>query len=58
MKQIPDSFGVRVFDDRVMKAMLPAKIYQSLRHKPAMPSATNGCPRWTRCAYAATKPKR
>ncbi len=32
MKQIPDSFGARVFDDRVMKAMLPAKIYQSLRH--------------------------
>ena len=31
MKQIPETFGARVFDDRVMKAMLPAKIYQSLR---------------------------
>ena len=32
MKQLPETFGSRVFDDRVMKAMLPAKIYQSLRH--------------------------
>ena len=24
MKQIPETFGARVFDDRVMKAMLPA----------------------------------
>ena len=32
MKQVPETFGARVFDDRVMKAMLPAKIYQSLRH--------------------------
>lgn len=32
MKQIPETFGARVFDDRVIKAMLPAKIYQSLRH--------------------------
>jgi glutamine synthetase len=32
MKQIPETFGARVFDDRVMKAMLPVKIYQSLRH--------------------------
>ena len=58
MKQVSETFGARVFDDRVMKAMLPAKIYQSLLHKPAMPSATNCCPRWTRCGKAATKPKR
>ncbi|MBQ7597219.1 MAG: glutamine synthetase III [Clostridia bacterium] len=32
MKQVSETFGARVFDDRVMKAMLPAKIYQSLRH--------------------------
>ncbi|MBQ6092792.1 MAG: glutamine synthetase III, partial [Clostridia bacterium] len=32
MKQLPETFGSLVFDDRVMKAMLPAKIYQSLRH--------------------------
>lgn len=31
MKKIDDYFGCLVFDDRVMKAKLPAKVYQSLR---------------------------
>lgn len=31
MKQISEYFGSRVFDDRVMKASLPANVYQSLR---------------------------
>ena len=31
MKTIPDIFGSLVFDDRTMKAMLPAKVYNSLR---------------------------
>ena len=32
MKQLPETFGSLVFDDRVMKSMLPAKVYASLRH--------------------------
>ena len=31
MKKIDDYFGSLVFDDRVMKAKLSAKVYQSLR---------------------------
>ena len=31
MKQLPETFGKLVFDDRVMKSMLPAKVYSSLR---------------------------
>ncbi len=31
MKKISDFFGCKVFDDRVMKANLSAKVYQSLR---------------------------
>ncbi|NBH72736.1 glutamine synthetase type III [Clostridiaceae bacterium] len=31
MKNVPDFFGCNVFDDRVMKATLSAKVYQSLR---------------------------
>lgn len=31
MKKIDDYFGSMVFDDREMKAKLPAKVYQSLR---------------------------
>ena len=31
MKTVSDYFGCLVFDDRVMKANLPAKVYQSLR---------------------------
>lgn len=31
MKQISEYFGSLVFDDRVMKASLPANVYQSLR---------------------------
>ena len=31
MKTVPEYFGSMVFDDRVMKANLPAKVYQSLR---------------------------
>ena len=31
MKTVSDLFGSRVFDDRKMKAMLPAKTYRSLR---------------------------
>lgn len=31
MKKMDDYFGCLVFDDRVMKAKLPAKVYQSLR---------------------------
>ena len=31
MKTVPEYFGSLVFDDRVMKATLPAKIYASLR---------------------------
>mgnify|MGYP003372152866 CR=1 FL=1 len=31
MKKVSDFFGCNVFDDRVMKANLPAKVYQSLR---------------------------
>lgn len=31
MKSISEKFGCLVFDDRVMKANLPAKVYQSLR---------------------------
>lgn len=31
MKKIDDYFGCLVFDDRVMKARLSAKVYQSLR---------------------------
>ena len=31
MKNISDYFGCLVFDDRVMKANLSAKVYQSLK---------------------------
>ena len=31
MKNVPDFFGCNVFDDRVMKAKLSSKVYQSLR---------------------------
>ena len=31
MKNVSDFFGCNVFDDRVMKANLSAKVYQSLR---------------------------
>ena len=31
MKTVPEIFGTDVFDDRVMKANLPAKVYKSLR---------------------------
>ena len=31
MKNISDYFGCLVFDDRVMKAKLSAKVYQSLK---------------------------
>ena len=31
MKKIPEYFGCKVFDDRVMKARLSSKVYQSLR---------------------------
>ena len=31
MKNVSEFFGCKVFDDRVMKANLPAKVYQSLR---------------------------
>ena len=31
MKNVSEFFGCKVFDDRVMKANLSAKIYQSLR---------------------------
>ncbi|MCU6747708.1 glutamine synthetase III [Faecalicatena acetigenes] len=31
MKSVPDFFGCKVFDDRVMKAKLSAAVYQSLR---------------------------
>ncbi len=31
MKSVPEYFGSMVFDDRVMKAMLPAKVYQSVK---------------------------
>ena len=31
MSSVSESFGSRVFDDRTMKAMLPAKVYRSLR---------------------------
>ncbi len=31
MKKVSEFFGCKVFDDRVMKANLPAKVYQSLR---------------------------
>jgi len=31
MKTIPDYFGCNVFDDRVMKSVLPSKVYNSLR---------------------------
>jgi len=31
MKKVSEFFGSKVFDDRVMKANLPAKVYQSLR---------------------------
>ena len=31
MKKVPDYFGSMVFDDRVMKAKLPAKVYASLK---------------------------
>ena len=32
MKTIPETFGSMVFNDRVMKAVLPAKTYASLKH--------------------------
>ncbi len=32
MKTIPEYFGSMVFDDRVMRAKLPAKVYASLKH--------------------------
>ena len=35
MKKVSDYFGCKVFDDRVMKARLSSKVYQSLR-KPLM----------------------
>lgn len=31
MKNVSEFFGCKVFDDRVMKANLSAKVYQSLR---------------------------
>ncbi|MBR2731369.1 MAG: glutamine synthetase III, partial [Clostridia bacterium] len=31
MRTIPEFFGCKVFDDRTMKSMLPAKAYQSLK---------------------------
>ncbi|MBP5648690.1 MAG: glutamine synthetase III, partial [Clostridia bacterium] len=31
METIKDYFGSLVFDDRVMKAMLPEKVYQSMK---------------------------
>ena len=31
MKNLTDTFGSMVFDDRVMKAVLSAKVYASLR---------------------------
>ena len=31
MMSVPELFGSKVFDDRVMKAKLPAKIYNSLK---------------------------
>ncbi|MBQ7500284.1 MAG: glutamine synthetase III [Clostridia bacterium] len=31
MKNVPEYFGELVFDDRVMKAMLPSKVYNSLK---------------------------
>ena len=31
MKKVSDYFGCKVFDDRVMKARLSSKVYQSLR---------------------------
>ena len=31
MKTIPEYFGSMVFDDRTMKANLPAKVYASLK---------------------------
>lgn len=31
METVSEYFGSLVFDDRVMKASLPAKVYQSLR---------------------------
>ena len=31
MRNVPESFGSLVFDDRVMRARLPAKVYASLR---------------------------
>ena len=31
MKNVTEYFGCKVFDDRVMKANLSAKVYQSLR---------------------------
>ena len=31
MKNVSDFFGCKVFDDRVMRADLPAKVYQSFR---------------------------
>ena len=31
MRMVPDYFASKVFDDRVMKATLPAKVYNSLR---------------------------
>ena len=32
MKTVSETFGSMVFDDRVMKATLPAKVYASLKH--------------------------
>jgi len=32
MKNVSEYFGDMVFDDRIMKAVLPAKVYRSLRH--------------------------
>ena len=32
MKTVSETFGSMVFDDRVMKAVLPAKVYASLKH--------------------------
>ena len=32
MKTVTETFGSMVFDDRVMKATLSAKVYASLRH--------------------------
>ena len=31
MKKVSDYFGCNVFDDRVMKSVLPADVYKSLR---------------------------